>query len=104
VRELSNFVERLVVLSHGAVIAPEDINQWICEGMTSVADINDHLVGRKMDEIERAAIISTFKHFGGDRLRTAETLNISERTLRYKLKQFNIINSNERETEKEKTL
>jgi len=103
VRELSNFVERAVVLSSGPVITPEDIGQWICDGMTANVEISSQLVGLKMDEIERAAILSNLRHCGGDRSRTAGILNMSERTLRYKLKQFNI-NNDERETEKEKTL
>ncbi|MEE9133375.1 MAG: sigma-54 dependent transcriptional regulator [Gemmatimonadota bacterium] len=46
--------------------------------------------GMTMEELERAAIISTLKAVGGNRRRASEALGIGERTLYRKLKEYEI--------------
>jgi len=41
-----------------------------------------------LKDLERETILGTLRRLGGSRRRTAETLNMSERTLRHKLKQY----------------
>ena len=41
-----------------------------------------------MKDLERAHILDTLAAVGGSRLKAVEKLGISERTLRYKLKQY----------------
>ena len=46
--------------------------------------------GMTMQEIERAAIIATLKDVGGNRRRASEKLEIGERTLYRKIKEYDI--------------
>ena len=46
------------------------------------------LVGRRVDEVERALILETLTHCLGNRTRAAEILGISIRTLRNKLHEY----------------
>jgi two-component system response regulator FlrC len=41
-----------------------------------------------LKDMERETILDTLRRMGGSRRRTAESLNMSERTLRHKLKQY----------------
>ncbi len=41
-----------------------------------------------LKDVERETILDALRRMDGSRKRTAETLNMSERTLRHKLKQY----------------
>lgn len=95
VRELSHLIERLVVLTPNLTIEPKDILSWLLPSNNTGEKIEDQIIGLTMDAVERAAILSNLKYFGGNRRRTAEALEIADRTLRYKLKKYNITNLRE---------
>ena len=48
----------------------------------------DALVGRTVAEVERALILETLDHCGGNRTSAAHMLGISVRTMRNKLRSF----------------
>ena len=98
VRELENAVQRAMILAPGGVIGPE------CLGMSAPKDAiwelppekpeNDLLElektsdNKNMKDLEREHILRTMAEVGGSRKAAVERLGISERTLRYKLKQY----------------
>ncbi|MDQ6594876.1 sigma-54-dependent Fis family transcriptional regulator [Bacillus salipaludis] len=97
VRELGNIIEYAVALSIDTVIDEGDLPYYMLEQKKEAGGIlNDSEnsivipVGLSMKEIEKKVISGTLKHCGKHRQRTAETLQISERSLREKIKLYEI--------------
>ena len=93
VRELENFIERAVVLCRGEVITTKDLpfhlqegpseKQWEVSGKTKT-------LPDSLEEIERDLIVKALHQHQGVQTRAAESLGISERVLRYKIKKYGI--------------
>ncbi|MBZ2174839.1 sigma-54 dependent transcriptional regulator [Schnuerera sp. xch1] len=92
IRELENLVERLVALSDKEYIELEDLpKKYIGHTPTINSDENIIIkIGSTLEEIEKKSIEETLKYFDGNKKRTAECLEISERSLHYKVKKYNI--------------
>ena len=91
VRQLINFVERLVVMVKNDCIKSEDIEEWLTSEGKSVIDSKGGLAGKPLEEIECETIRSTLRQLGNNRRRTAEVLGIAERTLRDKIRRYSIL-------------
>ncbi len=90
IRELRNAIHRMVVLADGPRLTVQDVPREVRgwepgEGPTSGA-----LAGRTMDEIERDAIRETLNMTDGNRKAAAELLQIGERTLYRKIKEYDL--------------
>ncbi len=95
VRELRNVLERAVVLAGEGLITPELLPPGfggaegnarpICQVQAGKITLP---VGIKVDEAERALILSTLEHTNGNKTRAAEILGISLKTLFNKLKEY----------------
>lgn len=97
IRELDNVVQRAMVLQAGEWITAEDIlldarSLWqdVKESETSTDEVvegslSEPVVMQDLKEQEIKLILSTLKLQAGNRARTAEVLQMSPRTLRYKL-------------------
>lgn len=97
IRELDNVVQRAMVLQAGEWITAEDIlldarSLWqdIKESETSTDEfveggLSEPVVMQDLKEQEIKLILSTLRLQAGNRARTAEVLQMSPRTLRYKL-------------------
>ena len=57
----------------------------------SVENENDGVPIKPLDELEKAVIEKALQHFNGNRRRVAKALNISERTLYRKIKEYNLV-------------
>ena len=99
VRELENAMHRAVLLAQENEIEVEAIRLPDGSEMRPAQiDINEiaendgananHLVGRRVADVERDLIINTLDHCYGNRTHAANILGISIRTLRNKLKQY----------------
>ncbi len=86
VRELENTVERLVVLSTGPYIEPADLS--FAGTILSAAAVESQAVSLK--DLERDHILLTLQRCGGHKSETAQALGIDRKTLREKLKRYNI--------------
>jgi two-component system response regulator HydG len=86
VRELENTVERLVVLSPGPYLEPADL---IFTG-TILTPATEAAAGTSLKDLERDHIIHTLQRFDGHKNETARALGIDRKTLREKLKRYNI--------------
>jgi two-component system, NtrC family, response regulator HydG len=86
VRALENAVERAVVLCDGALIDEEDLP------FESSPDIQSTLriPGSTMAEIERHAILTTLDAADGSTTKAAELLDISVRTIQYRLHEYGL--------------
>jgi two-component system response regulator HydG len=89
VRELQNAIERAVVLCEGSIVESDDLP-------TDVAPVSRgggiRVPGSTMAEIERYAILSTLEAVGGSTTKAAEMLDISVRTVQYRLHEYGLAN------------
>jgi two-component system response regulator HydG len=84
VRELENAIERAVVLSEGAEI---DVGDFPFESEPDVQG-GVRVPGSTMAEIERFAILATLEATGGSTTKAAEILDVSVRTIQYRLHEY----------------
>jgi two-component system NtrC family response regulator len=93
VRELENLIERAVVLCRGEVITTQDLpfhlKEEKPEGSWGSARKAKKLP-ESLEGIERDLIIQALHEHQGVQTRAAESLGISERVLRYKIKKYGI--------------
>ncbi len=86
VRALENAVERAVVLCEGGAIGASDLPfETATESHGAV-----RIPGATMAEIERHAIMTTLESCGGSTTRAAEVLDISVRTIQYRLHEYGL--------------
>ncbi|AVP53910.1 sigma-54-dependent Fis family transcriptional regulator [Clostridium tetani] len=93
VRELQNIIERAIVLTEDNYIKKEDLSEEIFQNRNIDREKDDLIpiyIGEDFKTIEKKVIEYNLKHFHGNRRKTAEILKIGERTLRYKIKGYNI--------------
>jgi two-component system response regulator HydG len=84
VRELENAMERAVVFSEGPIVEPDALPFDTVPG-----GFGDLLVpGASLAEIERYAITKTLEAVGGSTSRAAEILDVSIRTIQYRLHEY----------------
>ena len=89
VRELRNAMERACLMAHGEVILPEHLPRRVQQaGREPDAAAEAGESGRRMEDIERAAILQTLRENHFNRTETARVLGISRRALLYKLRRF----------------
>jgi len=93
IRELENAIERGLILSEGGVIEETCLPATVCGegggGVTTAPDEN--LSIKKAEEaMERDLIRKALAKTGGNRTQAAKILEISHRSLLYKLKEFGI--------------
>jgi two-component system response regulator HydG len=86
VRELENAIERAVVLCEGPRIEEEHLPIEVAP----VAKGAIRIPGATMAEIERFAILSTLEATSGSTTKAAEMLDISVRTIQYRLHEYGI--------------
>jgi two-component system response regulator HydG len=86
VRELENAIERAVVMCQGQMIDAGDLPS----GVVPVVKGNVRIPGSTMGEIERFAILSTLEACNGSTARAAELLEISVRTIQYRLNEYGV--------------
>ncbi len=93
VRELENLIERAVVLCRGEIITTQDLpfhlKEEKPEGLWESARKAKNLP-ESLEEIERDLILKALHEHQGVQTRAAESLGISERVLRYKIKKYGI--------------
>ncbi|MGH9749570.1 MAG: sigma-54-dependent transcriptional regulator [Candidatus Polarisedimenticolia bacterium] len=91
VRELRNLIESLVVLAEpgAAVIGPEHLPEtYRIPAAIPAAAAAGGPGARRMEAIEKDAILRTLRETGGNRTRAAEILGIGLRTLQRKLREY----------------
>jgi two-component system NtrC family response regulator len=93
VRELENFIERAVVLCRGEIITTQDLPFHLQEGKTEREWEFQKRVKKlpeSLEEVERDLIVKALHQHQGIQTKAAESLGISERVLRYKMKKYRI--------------
>lgn len=98
VRELENLIERTVALEAGATILPESlppmVNTPSGRKMASSNEIEvteDGLdLDKVMGQIEKELLVKAIHSAGGIKKRAAKLLNISFRSMRYRIEKYNL--------------
>ncbi len=92
VRELKNVVENMVLFARGEELTLEDLPAEIRQGRPQTASAAEATpwMPRRMEDIEKEAILKTLEFTQGHRARAAELLGIGLRTLQRKLKEYNL--------------
>ena len=91
-RELENLIERAVVLCRGEVITTEDPTSFTCERENPRSSEGIHQkekgLSDSLEEIEKELILKALQQHQGVQTKAAESLRISGRVLRYKMKKY----------------
>jgi transcriptional regulator with PAS, ATPase and Fis domain len=85
VRQLRNALERVVLTSPQAVVAPEDLPDFL-RAADQTASRFTIRPGMSLAEVEKLVIRQTLTHVTDNRDQAAKLLGISRRSLQYKLK------------------
>jgi two-component system, NtrC family, response regulator HydG len=96
VRELENAIERAVVMCEGDQISEEHLpyGEVTLQSLQGIA-----VPGATMAELERFAILKTLDAVDGSTVRAAEMLDISVRTIQYRLHEYGIAKDRGRSSE-----
>ena len=93
VRELENLIERAVVLCRGEVITTQDLPFHLQDARSEERGEFPHEskgLPETLEEIEKDLILKALQQHQGIQTKAAESLRISERVLRYKMKKYKI--------------
>ena len=94
IRELENIIQRAVLLSTGEYIESDLLNINTNKVMNSQNSNSENYIkiyeAENMKEIEKKVIEFALKNNNQNRKWTADSLGISERALRYKIKEYNL--------------
>jgi two-component system NtrC family response regulator len=93
VRELENLIERAVILCRGEMITTQDLPFHLKEEKSETlweSSRKGKSLPESLEEIERGSILRALHQHQGVQTRAAESLGISERVLRYKMKKYGI--------------
>ena len=88
VRELANTIERLVILSPGPVIGPDDLPLNVRTPQQALAEVD--APDLPLVEMERRHIVKVLERTQGKKAEAARLLGIHLKTLNRKLKQYRI--------------
>lgn len=89
VRELENYIERAVVTSSSETLGAADFPHDLILGKLA-EEVPGLAVGMSLAEGEKYLILKTLEKFNGNKTKTAEVLNVTPRTIRNKLTEYNI--------------
>ncbi|HEY6081158.1 MAG TPA: sigma-54 dependent transcriptional regulator [Polyangiaceae bacterium] len=87
VRELENAVERAVVFTEGGLIETDALP---FEAAPASIEGGPRIPGATMAELEKHAILATLEAVNGSTSRAAEMLDISARTIQYRLHEYGV--------------
>jgi len=100
IRELRNFIERVMILENKELIELKDLPRAMREGDEASAAAGGTGAGRAvsvpvgeltLEEMEREAIVRALEQVGHNQVRAAKLLGISRDTLRYRMKKFGLL-------------
>lgn len=99
VRELQNVVERLAVLAKGDLLELQDLPEEIRRAESRVAGIGLKLPeeGIDLEQVEKEIILQALEKHGWNQTHAARYLNISRKTLIYRMEKFALLSPTQSE-------
>lgn len=97
VRELENLVEHAVVLGRSGEIRPDDLPAHIRQAKSRVTSISLKLPdeGIDLEEVEKEILVQALEKHQWNQTRAARYLNISRKTLIYRMEKFGLMPAGE---------
>jgi transcriptional regulator with PAS, ATPase and Fis domain len=91
IRELANFIQRVVTLSDSNVIDSTWLSPELFHtSLSPKTDVVHTLSGRSLREVERHLLEQTLEATQGNRTRAAEVLGVSLRTIRNRIREYGL--------------
>jgi DNA-binding NtrC family response regulator len=90
VREIQNVVERAVVMARGDLLTQSDLPPTLLGRVEDVGTSVGGSLPEQVEALERASIRRALEEADGVQSRAAESLGITERNMRYKLKKYGL--------------
>jgi transcriptional regulator with GAF, ATPase, and Fis domain len=90
IRELSNAIERALILSDGGAIGPELLGLPLLGAGTHGSSTRAEGPGRSLPEVERRLVVEAMERTGGNKLRAATSLGVTRSQLYTLLKKHKI--------------
>jgi DNA-binding NtrC family response regulator len=92
VRELENIIERIVVLARGDEITVNDLPDFLRRERPAVEALHLDLPpqGISLEAVEKELIVRALEKFGGNQTHAARYLDISRKTLIYRMEKFGL--------------
>jgi two-component system NtrC family response regulator len=92
VRELENVMERLVVLAPGEQVTVEDLPEFLRREKPALEALQLEMPaeGISLEAVERELIVRALARFGGNQTKAAEYLDISRKTLIYRMEKHGL--------------
>lgn len=92
VRELENVIEHVVVLGRSSSIRPEDLPPQVRQAKSRISAITLKLPddGINLEEVEKEIIVQALEKHNWNQTRAARYLNISRKTLIYRMEKFGL--------------
>ncbi|WP_066622723.1 sigma-54-dependent transcriptional regulator [Clostridium magnum] len=90
IRELENFIERLVILNDGKTIKIADLPKEILNNSSESTEFAIPDEGINLDEVEKSLIVQALKKANNNRTKAAKLLGITRHTLLYRMEKYNI--------------
>ena len=90
IRELEHIIERAIALSSDDTLGYMDLPKAIIAGgnfQISDETLIPIFIGETLRDVEKKVINKTYEHYQQNQKKAAAVLGISDRTLRYKLKE-----------------
>ncbi|HTA64469.1 MAG TPA: helix-turn-helix domain-containing protein, partial [Xanthomonadaceae bacterium] len=94
VRELRNLVQRAYIMADGNRVDVDFETRRPRDPIAEDAHSITFLVGTPLDEIERRVLLKTLAHYGNNKLKAAEALGISVKTIYNRLARYDAGNDN----------
>jgi len=97
VRELENVIERALVLSHGKIMTPEDLPQYLSSGNCRAHPAQQSVLrgetrlSEAVDQFEQELIRTALAQAQYNQTRAAELLGTTRRILKYKMDKLGIV-------------
>jgi DNA-binding NtrC family response regulator len=90
VRELENLMERLVVLRKGSIVLPEHLPPEVLLQVPRIAKVALELPdeGIDLEEVEKEILLQALQRYSWNQTHAARYLNISRKTLIYRMEKF----------------
>ncbi len=88
VRELENIIEQAVVLSRDEIISVNDLPASVAQSAETDYNIQQGTFQQRVEAFEKKLILEALKNNNDIQTKAAESLGMTERHLRYKLKKY----------------
>jgi DNA-binding NtrC family response regulator len=100
IRELENLIERLVVLIEGSVVLPEHLPAEFLHRKPRIAKVALELPdeGIDLEEVEKEILLQALQRHRWNQTHAARYLNISRKTLIYRMEKFGMREPGESDT------